>query len=652
MAANIVYAAGNPDLYPIEYYNSETESFEGILPSLLESFSSQSGYSIQYYMPEEGDLRAQLGVNQQVDIISGCTEEEDWEAYTSITVFQAEEKGEMVSYQICLTEAAPDGLEEALRNFVSDLSTEKQIGFVLENTGDPAPEAMVYGSWILGSITALCLVFAIAALVFRKKYKRYRQRYQVMQTCDPVTGLQNRQGMIRWYNEHIDSKNIVLYEVVYFKIAARFSENLNFLEMKEEILTGISEILQRYIGEKEIGARVSEWDIALLKGAGKPEKETAWIEEAEEQIVEYLQKKLAVDDSGIVTAGIYPLANGGVDPEEGLFYGNQCAIAARRRGNTCLLCTEEIKKKIQEEVFLKEDIRDALKNDEMEIYLQFYVDGKSLRVIGGEALMRWDHPERGLLEPARFVPLLEQEGLISAIDYYCLEKVCDFLEDLQKEGIRDFFISCNFSRKTFSKKDFVERWEEILCKHKISRNSLAFELTESIPPENLEQLHRNMIETRKRGIRLFLDDFGEGFASFYDLREYPVDAIKLDKQLTDQVNTAKGNTILEAMIRLGHKMGVQMYVEGVEEQAQIEKLQKIGCDVIQGYYFHYPAPLWDVRWNLIERFHAEVKQAAEMPAMGERAVRYGERMENKAGDERTLPLKKIFRQIREIIEKQ
>ena len=223
---------------------------------------------------------------------------------------------------------------------------------------------------------------------------------------------------------------------------------------------------------------------------------------------------------------------------------------------------------------------------------------QGLDIIGGEALVRWDHPQWGLLGPDHFVPLLEKEGLISDMDYYCLDKSCELLKELAEMGIDGFFLSCNFSRKTFSQEDFAHRALSIVEKYDIGKNNLIFELTESADAENRQKLYENLQEIRKQGIRILLDDFGEGFTSFYDLQELPADGIKLDKHLTDQIHEEKGRLILQAMIELGHQMGMIMFGEGVEDKKKADLLSQIGCDVIQGFFFHYPAPVWNIRQRL------------------------------------------------------
>ena len=168
--------------------------------------------------------------------------------------------------------------------------------------------------------------------------------------------------------------------------------------------------------------------------------------------------------------------------------------------------------------------------------------------------------------------------------------------------IETFFISCNFSRETFAAADFVDRCMEIMGSYHFPRELLIFELTESVPTKNISQIQRNIIALKEYGVRIALDDFGEGFTSFYDLQKYPVDGIKLDKSLIDNIMTESGEAILKAMIQVGHELGVTILVEGVETDEQVQTLQKLRCDVIQGFRFYYPLPDWEAKNKVLEQF--------------------------------------------------
>src|SRR5699024_9891769 len=137
------------------------------------------------------------------------------------------------------------------------------------------------------------------------------------------------------------------------------------------------------------------------------------------------------------------------------------------------------------------------------------------------------------LLPSGFIPIMEREGLIPQMDYYMLKKACDFLERLHRDKIEDFYISCNISRVTFEEPSFAERCKEIVEKYRFRKSLLILELIEGLPGTDSSGIRRNAAALRDYGVRLVLDDFGEGFTSFFDLQEYPTDYLKLDKSLVD-----------------------------------------------------------------------------------------------------------------------
>ena len=135
-----------------------------------------------------------------------------------------------------------------------------------------------------------------------------------------------------------------------------------------------------------------------------------------------------------------------------------------------------------------------------------------------------------------------------------------------------------------------------------SKRIADFEITESVSTKNISQIQRNIIALKEYGVRIALDDFGEGFTSFYDLQKYPVDGIKLDKGLIDNITTKNGKAILKTMIQVGHELGVTILAEGVETDEQVQTLQKLHCDVIQGFRFCFPLPDWEAKNKVLEQF--------------------------------------------------
>ena len=234
--------------------------------------------------------------------------------------------------------------------------------------------------------------------------------------------------------------------------------------------------------------------------------------------------------------------------------------------------------------------------------------------MGGETLSRWKHPRLGLLGPDRYIPDLEGDGRISALDLFGLERTCAFLEDLDRQGIRDFFLSCNFSRRTFAAPDFARRCIEIIGRHSFARKLLILEVTETqqIDRREAAQMLDNILRIRRQGARVIFDDFGMGFSSFHDLQDYPMDGLKLDKELVDNMGTERGRIILRALVDTGHRMGMTILAEGVENEEQIQLLRDLRCDVLQGFRFSVPLPAEEARKRILE----EIRPGADRKSGG------------------------------------
>ncbi len=597
----IIYVAGNPDLYPMEYYDEDTETYQGVIPQLLEQFSKQSNYKIIYYNKVSKDERAQLAANRQVDLISGCVDAESFEHTDndSIVVFETVKNGKPVSYKLYFSDVAPKSLKADLQNYFAGVTQEVKTG-ILVDVKEHTPiksRSLILDSIISLSLAVLILITAVILLV--RKYRHKLKIYEQNKETDEITAIGNTDHLVRYYNSLLNDKNRILYSMFCFYVDTDRMERMSSHQETNEFLKYTAMILQDYTLETDVLARVSEVGFILLK-LSEGQDIDEWIIPALERIRSFSEnngKAYSCD----IAAGVYHLKSDDRDLNEMIFNSWQSAMSAYREKLDYKICSDEMVNRFIEERKLQADISRGFENEEFLLYIQFYVDAHSYKIVGGEALSRWQHPEKGFLTPERFVPLMEREDMISRMDYYSLEKACSFLDKLSQEGVKNFFLSCNFSRKTFSSADFVKECKGIIEKHKFDRKMLVFEITESTSVRNISQVHKNANELKELGIRILLDDFGEGFTSFFDLQEYPVDGLKLDKNLVDNINTEKGKTILKSMAGIGHELNLTILAEGIERDEQITELQKIDCDIIQGFRFHYPIPEWEAQSEILQQ---------------------------------------------------
>lgn len=590
----LIYVAGNPDAYPVEYYDTGKEEYAGLIPELLEEFSVESAYEIRYYAPGEEDQREDLSRNRQVDLISGCdgSEELSHVEGEEIPVLLAELEGEETSYCLYVSETAPDGFDQDLREFLSETSQAEKTGILIQAAAGDARVVHRGALWAVGGLvcTVVVLLVAIAVLIRRQKKRLEDMRRE--REVDEVTGIGNTEHLFRYYQTYVQDRNRILYRMFYFYFDAERMEKTGGHKELVEFSRCTALVLQEYLSDGDILARVSDGGFALLRLSAGEDKE--WFLPAIQKIRGMMGREGMVC-AGDMSVGIYQLKAGDRDMNEILFNASQSAQSAYREGVEYRYCTEELISNAQEERQLQADVGRGLEDGEFRLCIQYYVDSEKGRIVGGEALSRWEHPEKGQLSPACFVPLMEKEGLTSRLDYYCLDKVCAFLEDLRRAGREDFFVSCNFSRETFSEGDFVKKCEDIIGKYQFERELLIFEITESAMMRNFEVAEKNIRKMKKMGIRIVLDDFGEGFTSFFDIQEYQLDGLKLGKGLIDRLGTRAGDIIIRAMIWVGHELGLTVLAEGVENEDQVRILQGMHCDVIQGFYYYQPLPDWEAK---------------------------------------------------------
>lgn len=446
----------------------------------------------------------------------------------------------------------------------------------------------------LKHLGALAAAGAAAGLLARQSRRARAARF-----TDRETGLFNRQGLERAAARL--PGGIGRRYLVYFYLDLDHVGYLGGHEPVQKLLRHGGWVLRRQAREGELLAREGGGLIAL-KRAGSPQEAARWAEGVLEQLRQFplAGGRLRPRDTA---AGICRLEGGRRGLAPTLFHARQCALTARREGRALRICGTASCQACQERWQLAAEFRQGLARGEFQLCLQFFVDARTFQIVGGEALSRWNHPSRGLLSPDRYVPLLEREGGIQEVDFHGLEETCAFLEELDRQGETAFFISCNFSRRTFSDPGFVRRCAQVLGRYRFSRRQLVLEVTESqwIGPQEGAQMLQNIREMRAMGVRVVFDDFGMGFSSFHDLQEYPMDGLKLDKQLVDNMWTAQGRVLLAALVRTGHELGLTILAEGVEEERQLEVLRQLGCDMLQGFHFSVPLPAGQAKELILQR---------------------------------------------------
>ena len=264
---------------------------------------------------------------------------------------------------------------------------------------------------------------------------------------------------------------------------------------------------------------------------------------------------------------------------------------AKNRGrNRYQFYSSEMNKRVGERINLEAELHKALVNDEFELYFQPIVDLSTGKICSLETLLRWRHPQMGLLTPVKFLPHAEETGLITEIDKWMLSKVCKQAREWQDLG-NHLHIRVNLAMRDFLQKDLFDLFFTTLKENNVLPEQISVEIKEQVlmdeTPLTVELLHR----LRKSCVQLSVDDFGTGYTSLYTLQHCPVDFVKIDSSYINEIHTDSENcTMIRAIIAMSHSLNIKVIAEGVETEEQAEFLKQLDCDMGQGYLFYRPAP--------------------------------------------------------------
>ena len=247
-----------------------------------------------------------------------------------------------------------------------------------------------------------------------------------------------------------------------------------------------------------------------------------------------------------------------------------------------------------DELKLYNDMHQALSKNEFEVYYQPIVDAQSKEVVSAEALIRWHHPEHGMIGPNIFIPIMEKTGLIVELGKYVLEEVLKQQKRWELFKFRQIDVSINLSLLELESGKFVEYVVQRLAHNHISPELIKFEITEGIAMISEEETSKQLLELKKIGISISLDDFGTGYTSFSYLKKIPANILKIDRSLIiNIVKNKEDQRIVKAMVELGHTLDMEIVVEGIEYKEMYEMILDMGCDYMQGYYFSKPLPVFE-----------------------------------------------------------
>jgi EAL domain-containing protein (putative c-di-GMP-specific phosphodiesterase class I) len=268
--------------------------------------------------------------------------------------------------------------------------------------------------------------------------------------------------------------------------------------------------------------------------------------------------------------------------------------AKRERRDSYRYFSKELNAQSLDRLSLETELRRAIERGELELFYQPKVDLKSNRLVGAEALVRWRHPQRGMVSPGDFIPLAEETGLIIPLGQWVLNTACQQVRTWEATGRQAPRVSVNVSSHQFRQRVLARDVQAALSGSGIAARHLCLELTESAIMEHAQDNVRTLAALKESGVSLSIDDFGTGYSSLSYLKRFPIDEIKIDRSFVSGVEREKDNAaIVTAIIVMAHSLGLRVVAEGVETPVELEYLQQQGCDECQGFLYSRPLPAAD-----------------------------------------------------------
>lgn len=445
----------------------------------------------------------------------------------------------------------------------------------------------------LGELARGITGMARALDAHQEEQGRDKEQLSQLAFFDMLTGLHNRKAFYDRLGENLEQARRLGGK----PRALLFLDLDNFKDVNDSLGHGAGDrVLREVAGRIQAAVRASDYvfrpggdEFTVLLTALSHETDAAVVAE---KLIQAVREPVVVESHNLhlgLSVGI-ALFPRDADSLDGLVRNADIALfEAKKRGNTYRFFTPALQAQAEEKVRIIDHLHRGLEQGQFELFFQPIVSASGL-VSGGEALLRWNHPEWGRQNPARFIGLAEDTGLIVPLGGWVIQEACRRLEEITSAGRSSLFLSVNLSIQQLREPSFVRSVEELLRGAAFAPERLHFEITESLllePSETLAPI-RALSEL---GPRLEIDDFGIGYSSLSRLKDLPIHGLKLDRSFIRGLATQRRDQeIVRAIIAIGHELELLVIAEGVEQAGQVEFLRSAGCDAIQGFIYDQPLP--------------------------------------------------------------
>jgi len=452
-------------------------------------------------------------------------------------------------------------------------------------------------AWALG-VALLVVCAAAATMLWRQARSRHRLQADLsaataaldeLRGRDPLTGLLTRAEFERALDTSTRAcdRGTTRLAVLYVGLD-------NFRPLNEAyghavgdaLLSEAARRIKAAVGQRPVAARVGGDEFALLVGA-----DVVGAGHAAGELLGTLQRPFRIEQLELQLTASVGIA---VYPEHGsrprlLVHAALAMRTVKQDGGAGhALFHPAMDVDLRDQAELLKDLRHAVRRGQLELYYQPKIDARSLQVTAAEALLRWQHPQRGMISPGVFIPLAERHGLIGSIGHWVIEEACRQAAPWRERGLR-MRVAVNLSGQQLRQDDLVPLIEAALDRHGIPPGRMTCEITESVAMEDTRQTRTAFERLRRAGLHVSIDDFGTGHSSLASLRRLPAAELKVDRAFViDLATSAEARSIVQAIIQMARTLDLRVVAEGVETEAQRDQLLALDCDELQGHLFAKP----------------------------------------------------------------
>lgn len=434
--------------------------------------------------------------------------------------------------------------------------------------------------------------------------KEIEEKVNRLAYYDTLTGLPNRSHLIEIFNS-LKSRNVSKIAFIYIDL-----DNFKIINdsyghaIGDSLLIEVSERLQKLCTQNMYISRNGGDEFALL--VSDYESEEA-LEEFIKSLLMALEGLIRIKDYIISLSthlGISLYPKDADNFNDLLKHADTAMYKANEQRNKYLFFDKGMNDSIIERLNLRIRLKEALENNEFLLYYQPQYRSSDRRIMGFEALVRWQSPALGMVSPMKFIPVAEESMLILPLGEWILEEAIRFIKKIHGAGYTDMIMSVNISVFQLMQENFADTVINLIETYDLAPDLLELEITESAMMESMKSVLKNITALKNRGIRFALDDFGTGYSSLNYLTQLPINTLKIDKSFIDNIGRIKEKAFLiSSIMEIGQKLGLSIVAEGVETEDQFKYLVKRRCERIQGYLLSKPLPEGDVMRKLMEEFH-------------------------------------------------